>query len=370
MAESDGPAPGLGEFELIDRYFARPAAHPRPEVGAAPAGARPGRGPAPAGARPELVAAPAAASADPAAIAAGVALGIGDDAALLNVPQGTELVVSVDTLVCGRHFPADTDPRSIGHRALAVNLSDMAAMGAKPAWATLALTMPGAESSWLERFSNGFLALAAAHGVALVGGDTTRGPLSVTVQIMGHVPRGTALLRSGARAGDLIAVTGTLGDAGAGLAIRSGRLSPPPAARAELIRRFDYPEPRVAFGLAARGIATAAMDVSDGLAGDLPKLAAASAVAARVDLERLPLSAALRASVDAERALQWALAAGDDYEILLAVPAARFAELEAHAVRLNLMLTSIGQFAAGSAVTWLQHGSGVDIEPAGFDHFA
>ncbi|HEX3849033.1 MAG TPA: thiamine-phosphate kinase [Steroidobacteraceae bacterium] len=321
--------PGLGEFDLIDRYFAR----------------RAGGG-------------------------SGVGLGIGDDAALLSVPQGSELVVSVDTLVCGRHFPEDTDPRSIGHRALAVNLSDIAAMGAKPAWATLALTLPSAEASWLERFSSGFLELAAAHGVALVGGDTTRGPLSVTVQIMGHVPRGTALLRSGARPADLIAVTGTLGDAGAGLAIRTGRLSPSGTAREELIRRFDYPQPRVAFALAARGIASAAMDISDGLAGDLAKLAAASGVAARVDLERLPLSAALRASVDAARALEWALGAGDDYEILLAVPAPRFAELESHAARLNLMLSSIGEFAAGSGVAWSKRGSRVEMESTGFDHFA
>ena len=236
--------PGLGEFELIRRFFLRGAAQRK---------------------------------------GAGVILGIGDDAAVLALPPDTELVAAVDTLVEGRHFPAATDARSIGHRALAVNLSDLAAMGATPAWATLALTLPAVDEVWLERFSAGLLDLADAHGVALVGGDTTRGPLTLSVQILGHVARGTALRRGGARAGDVLAVTGTLGDAGAGLAYLT---APPPAADrtaiAQLIRRFDYPEPRVQFGAAARGVATAAMDLSDGLAGDLPKLAAASGLAAHV----------------------------------------------------------------------------------------
>ena len=177
----------LGEFELIRRFFLRhPVRDPQ----------------------------------------SGVILGIGDDAAVLTLPPDTELVAAVDTIVAGRHFPDGTDARSIGHRALAVNLSDLAAMGATPAWATLALTVPSVDLAWLERFSAGLLDLADTYGVALVGGDTTRGPLTVTVQIMGHVPRGTALRRSGARAGDLLAVTGTLGDAGAGLAFAT---APPEA---------------------------------------------------------------------------------------------------------------------------------------------
>src|SRR3984957_18202620 len=272
----------------------------------------------------------------------GVLLGIGDDAALLDVPQGADLVVSVDTIVAGRHFPEGADARSIGHRALAVNLSDMAAMGAIPAWATLALTMPSVETAWLERFCAGFWDLADAHAVSLVGGDTTRGPLTVSVQIMGHGPRGTALRRSGARAGDLLAVTGTLGDGGAGL--KFAAQPPPPETRAaalELIRRFDYPTPRVQFGVAARGIATAAMDLSDGLVEDLPKLAQASGVAAHVTVEHLPLSEAMRAAVPMAQARDFALAAGDDYELLLAVPPLRYTELEAAAHRLNLTLTTI-----------------------------
>jgi len=323
----------LGEFELIERFFAR-----RSSVRAGESG---------------------------------VILGIGDDAAVLALPPETELVVSVDTIVAGRHFPEGADARSIGHRALAVNLSDLAAMGATPAWATLALTLPEANAAWLERFAAGLLDLADANGVALVGGDTTRGALTVSVQILGHVPRGAALRRSGARDGDLLAVTGTLGDAGAGLAFTA---HPPAggarAAALELIERFEYPAPRVDFGMAARGIATAAMDLSDGLAGDLPKLAHSSGLAAHVAVERLPLSDAMRAAASVAQALDWALTAGDDYELLLAVPAPRYAELQAAAAQLNLMLTTIGEMRRGSGVTWSLNGR--DFLPAsrGYDHFA
>ena len=300
----------------------------------------------------------------------GVILGIGDDAAVLRLPPDTELVAAVDTVVAGRHFPISTDARSIGHRALAVNLSDLAAMGATPAWATLALSMPSLDEAWLEGFAAGLLDLADAHGVALVGGDTTRGPLTVSVQMMGHVPRGAALRRSGARAGDLMAVTGTLGDAGAGLAF----VTTPPApenrlAALELIRRFDYPTPRVRFGLAARGIANAAMDLSDGLVGDLPKLAQASGVAAHVAIERLPLSSAMRAAVPPAQARDLALAAGDDYELLLAVPARRYTELDEAAGQLNLTLTTIGEFRDGGGVTWLLNGREFTPGVRGWDHF-
>ena len=320
----------FGEFELIRRFFQRSAA-PRADV----------------------------------------ILGIGDDAALLELPPGRELVAAVDSIVAGRHFPEGTDARAIGHRALAVNLSDLAAMGATPAWTTLALTMPSVDIAWLESFSAGLLELADAHGVALVGGDTTRGPLTISMQVMGHVPRGTALRRDGARAGDLLAVTGTLGDAGAGLAFV--RMPPPPETRLaalELIRRFEYPAPRVQFGLAARGIATAAMDLSDGLVGDLPKLAQASGLAAHVAVERLPLSEAMRAAVPGPQARDWALAAGDDYELLLAVPALRYTELKAAADQLNLTLCVIGEFREGSGVTWSLNGGDFVPGVRGWDHFA
>jgi thiamine-monophosphate kinase len=322
----------LGEFDLIERFFSRSA------------GTAPGNG--------------------------GVILGIGDDAALLRVPANTELVAAVDTLVEGRHFPIGSDPRSIGHRALAVNLSDLAAMGAVPTWATLALTMPSAEADWLREFSDGLLDLADAHGVALVGGDTTRGPLTISVQLLGQVAPGTALRRSGASAGDVLAVTGTLGDAGAGLALVDGSCVTQERAQAEqLIRRFEYPTPRVRFGQAARGIASAAMDLSDGLVGDLPRLASASGLAARVDVDSLPLSPAIRAVASPAQARDWALAAGDDYELLIAAPPHRFAELQALAGTLGLGLTAIGDMRAGRGVTWILNGREFAPAVQGYDHF-
>ena len=323
--------PDLGEFELIRRFFVR-----------ADVGAR-----------------------DP-----NVLLGIGDDAALLKVPSGADLAVSVDTIVAGRHFPEGSDAHSIGHRALAVNLSDMAAMGAMPAWATLALTMPSADSDWLGKFAAGFLKLADAHSVALVGGDTTRGPLTVSVQILGHLPHGSALRRVGGRAGDILAVSGTLGDAAAGLAFLQMPTAAKRSPEAEtLIQRFAYPVPRVRLGLAARGIASAAMDLSDGLVGDLPKLADACGLAAHVCIEALPLSAALRQSVSVGQARDWALAGGDDYELLLAVPADLFTELQGAANQLNLTLTPIGELHAGAGVTWSLNGEDFSPGVSGYEHF-
>ena len=318
----------LGEFDVIRRYFSR--------LGAA---------------RSDVV------------------LGVGDDAALVRAPADAELAVAVDTLVAGRHFLDGCDARSVGHRALAINLSDLAAMGAAPAWATLALTLPRADAGWLERFSGGFADLANAHGVALIGGDTTAGPLTVSVQITGFLARGTALRRSGAQAGDLLAVTGTLGDAGAGLALASGHCTAGDAVAArELVGRYEFPTPRVEFGLGARGIATAAMDLSDGLAGDLPKLAGASGLKAEVDVERLPLSAALQAVASLEQAQHWALSAGDDYELLLAVPPGRLDALASLAARLNLKLSVIGRLMPGNSVNWSLHGRAVTPSP-GYDHF-
>ncbi len=320
----------LGEFELIERYFSK----------------------------------------DPGAARADVILGIGDDAALLSLPPDTELVAAVDTIVAGRHFPFDSDARSIGHRALAVNLSDLAAMGATPAWATLALTMPSADPNWLQAFSAGFMRLADEYGVCLVGGDTTAGPLTVSVQILGYVPRGTALRRSGGLPGDVLAVTGTLGDAGAGLALVTSELTGVDRAHAaELIDRFEYPRARVTFGMLARGVAGAAMDLSDGLAGDLPKLAAASGLAAHIDVEKLPLSAALQAAVPLARAWTLALGAGDDYELLLSVPARRFDELAAAASSLDLKLTAIGELRRGSGVSWALDGIALTAPAGGYDHF-
>jgi thiamine-monophosphate kinase len=324
--------PGLGEFDLIRRFFMRP-----PSTSLTPSG---------------------------------VIVGIGDDAAVLDVPAGNQLVAAVDTILEGRHFLPRTDPRSIGHRALAVNLSDMAAMGATPAWATLALSMPSVDAVWLQGFAAGLLELCDAHQVALVGGDTTRGPLTVSVQMMGFVPRGTALLRSGAQAGDLIVVTGSLGDAGAGLAYSSAvPASVPDEAMRSLVERFEYPTPRVAMGIAARGIASAAMDLSDGLVGDLPKLAQASGLGAIVAIEKLPLSAALRAAATQRQARDWALSAGDDYELLFTVAAPRYVALQAAAQRLNLTLSIIGEMRAAAGISWLLDGAAFAPRSSGFDHF-
>jgi thiamine-monophosphate kinase len=319
----------LGEFELIHRFFVRDSGRE-----------------------------------------SGVILGIGDDAALLDFPEGRELVAAVDTIVAGRHFLEGTDARSIGHRALAVNLSDIAAMGATPLWATLALTLPSIDPNWLEKFAAGFMDLADLHAVTLVGGDTTRGPLTISVQILGSVPHGTALRRSGGQAGDLLAVSGTLGDAAAGLAFLK---TPQRMVRGdvdELIRRFDFPTPRVQLGLSARGVATAAMDLSDGLVGDLPKLALASGLAAHVHVERLPLSRALRSAENSQaRALDLALGGGDDYELLFAVPPQRFAELKAAADRLNLTLSAIGELRSGAGLTWSLNGKDFVPRVSGYDHF-
>jgi thiamine-monophosphate kinase len=234
----------------------------------------------------------------------------------------------------------------------------------------LSLTLPRAEPDWLEGFARGFGELAREHDVALVGGDTTAGPLAVSVQIMGHVPRGTALRRGGGREGDLLAVTGTIGDAGAGLALATGVLATDDAAAAsELRKRFEYATPRVESGLAARGLASAAMDLSDGLAGDLPKLAAASGLGAHVDVERLPLSRALSSVAGPDRARDFALGGGDDYELLLAVPPARFAALASRAAALNLTLTTIGELRRGNSVQWALGSRCYVPAVQGYSHF-
>jgi thiamine-monophosphate kinase len=323
--------PDLGEFELIRRYFGKSGTLRRD---------------------------------------CGVLVGIGDDAALLELPAGMDLVAAVDTIVRGRHFLDGASARSIGHRAMAVNLSDMAAMGARPAWATLALTMPSADPAWLEQFAAGLLGVAGQYAVELVGGDTTRGPLTVSVQILGYVPHGRALRRGGGKAGDMLIVSGTLGDAAAGLAFskRAPRQASPQVDA--LIHRFDYPEARVQLGIAARELANAAMDLSDGLVGDLPKLAMACGLAAHVDVEKLPLSVELRGSVDIQQARDWALGGGDDYELLLAVPPAKFSELKGLADQLNLTLTPIGELRGGEGTSWSLNGGEFTPSVAGYDHFA
>src|ERR1700744_4872717 len=268
----------LSEFALIDRYF-RNCTPKRPDV----------------------------------------RLGVGDDAALLDSPAGCDLVAAIDTLVDGVHFPHGCPAASVGHRVLAVNLSDLAAMGARPAWALLALTLPNSDESWLTEFAAGFSDLARAHDVALVGGDTTSGPLCASVQILGHVPRSQALLRSGGRPGALVFFSSTPGDAAAGLAVEQGRLKAPADVTTYLRKRFLFPTPRMALGKSLRGFASACIDVSDGLLGDVGKLAHASGCGVELSYGDLPLSEALVEAVGDERARELALTGGDDYELCFTV---------------------------------------------------
>lgn len=295
-----------------------------------------------------------------------VVLGVGDDAAIVRPPPGLELVLAADTIVAGRHFPAGLSAEDVGYRVLAVNLSDLAAMGAEPAWALLALTLPAGDEGWIREFAGGLHGLAQRFGVSLVGGDTISGPLAATVAIAGFVPAGQALRREGARAGDEIWVSGTVGDAAAGLEALQGRLDGPDTVLAPLVNRFRRPEPRVSLGLVLRGVATACIDLSDGLAADLGKLAAASGVAAALDSTLLPRSGALRAALAPAAVRRLALAGGDDYELLFALPPGTDAAALARGG--GVPLTRVGVFEAGQGVT-------IDGEPAakdvahGFDHF-
>ncbi len=298
-----------------------------------------------------------------------VVLGIGDDAAVLAVPPGMELIATTDTLVEGAHFLSGSAPRSLGHRALAVNLSDCAAMGATPSWALLSLVLPSADESWLEEFSAGFSALAQAHEVALVGGNLTRGPLSITVQLMGLVASGRALRRSGGRPGDCLCLTGSVGDAAAGLALQQGKLvAADNAAGAVLCRRFEFPEPRVRLGSALGEIASACIDISDGLQRDITRLAVSSRCGAELNIDQLPISAALRqtSGVDAWR---YALQGGEDYELAVAVPPARLAELQEVAQRCATPLTVVGHLRAAHGLTCMHQGREIASSAAGFDHF-
>jgi thiamine-monophosphate kinase len=301
---------------------------------------------------------------------ADVRLGVGDDAALLAVPAGCDLVAAADTLVAGVHFPAAGSPASsIGHRALAVNLSDLAAMGARPAWALLALTLPEADEAWLGEFAAGFDALARAHAVALVGGDTTRGPLCVTVQLLCHVPTGSALTRGGGRAGDVLFVSGTPGDAGAGLALEQGRLAAAPGARDYLRERFLLPTPRMALGDRLRGHASACIDVSDGLLADAGKLAAASGTGAELVYGDVPISEPLLATLGEERARELALTAGDDCELCFTVHPENVARLNADLPPPQWRYTRIGVLREAAGALVVRDGSVMEFSHSGYEHF-
>jgi thiamine-monophosphate kinase len=298
-----------------------------------------------------------------------VVLGIGDDAAVLAVPPGMELIATTDTLVAGTHFLPGSSPRSLGHRALAVNLSDCAAMAATPSWALLSLVLPAAEESWLEEFSAGFGALAQAHNVALVGGNLTRGPLNITVQLMGLVASGQALRRSGGRAGDCLCLTGSVGDAAAGLAVQQGKLvAADGVAGAALCRRFEFPEPRVQLGCALGAIASACIDISDGVQADISRLAASSNCGAELNVDQLPVSEALRQAAGAE-AWRYALQGGEDYELAITVPPTRLRALQEMARNCHTPLAVVGQLRAAAGLACLHQGREIAEIAAGFDHF-
>ncbi|MGB9429750.1 MAG: thiamine-phosphate kinase [Gammaproteobacteria bacterium] len=297
-----------------------------------------------------------------------VRLGIGDDAAVLRVPAGQELAVSVDTLVAGVHFPAGLAADAVGHRALAVNLSDLAAMGAEPAWALLALTLPETDERWIAGFARGLFALAQDFNVALVGGNLARGPLNVSVTVHGFVPTGQALTRSGAGPGDQIFVTGHLGDAAAGLQKLQARADA--HARDACIRRFAFPEPRIEVGMALRGIASAAIDISDGLAADLGHILEASGVGARLDVECVPLSSALLKHGSREQAQTLALVGGDDYELCFSVPSERLAMLESRKDKLDCTVTGIGQVTEVLGLRCVgKNGMDWKLNDLGYKHF-
>ncbi|MBB6245353.1 thiamine-phosphate kinase [Rhodanobacter sp. A1T4] len=303
-----------------------------------------------------------------------VRLGIGDDAALLSVPVGQDLAVAIDTLVEGVHFPPGTAAADIGWKALAVNLSDLAAMGASPAWALLALTLPQPNQAFVEDFSRGFAELARPHRLALVGGDTTRGPLSISVAVHGFVAPEKALVRTGAKVGDAVLVTGTLGDAAAGLHALGNPFQADDkhsSARDFLVARLNRPTPQLAAGSALRGLAHACIDISDGLVADLGHICTASGVAAEIDTALMPLSPALMALYDDASAQQFALTGGDDYELCFTVPMARLANVQSDLSRIGCGFTRIGRIVEGSGVKvrgangeWLESGH------AGWDHFA
>ena len=277
-------------------------------------------------------------SADP-VTRADVALGVGDDAALLRVPEGQELAVTTDSLLPDVHFPADLDPEAVGYRALATNLSDLAAMGADPAWVLLALTLPEADEHWLEGFSRGFFTLAKHHRVELVGGNITRGPFNITITAQGFVPRGQALTRAGAKAGDKLFVTGNPGDAAAGLRlIQSGKTDMADVC----VRRFSKPEPRLEAGRALRGLAGACIDISDGLLADLGHILERSGVGATVLTAKLPLSKRLLQLHGLEAGVKLALTGGDDYELLFTAAPERQQEIEAVLGRVGCPVTCIG----------------------------
>ena len=300
---------------------------------------------------------------------ADLVLGIGDDGAIISPRPDHDLIVAVDTLVAGVHFLSEANPYDIGFRSLAVNLSDLAAMGAEPAWFTLALTLPGADEEWLKEFSRGLFELARSYQLPLIGGDTTRGPLTISIQVLGYVPSAQALCRDGAKVGDLIYVTGSLGDAAGGLRLLQNKES---SLQDDYLQtRFLRPQARLKIGQCLRGLAHAAIDISDGLLADIGHITKRSGVGARVELARLPLSVQLKAVFGSERAIEMALSGGDDYELCFCVAPTQADKVAELAKQLGLAITCIGCVEAEPGIR-LYNAQGEPVDSAlaaGYQHF-
>jgi thiamine-monophosphate kinase len=300
----------------------------------------------------------------------GALLGVCDDAALVKASGDNVLAVSTDMLVCDTHFLPDADPFLLGHKTLAVNLSDMAAMGAKPRWALLAISLPEANEQWLEHFSAGFFSIAKQYSVDLIGGDTTRGPLNMCVTILGEVPAHQALRRDGAHPGDEVWVSGKLGEAALALAHLQGHIVLSDGEFSECSPALHQPQPRIELGLALRGIANSAIDISDGLLADLGHILDASRLGARLELTELPISPLLRAYFHLPLAQQCALSGGDDYELCFTAPAVHHAKILGISEQLGLPLTRIGMIVAERGCLVLDAaGNPINVEATGYDHF-
>ncbi|WP_299793701.1 thiamine-phosphate kinase [uncultured Shewanella sp.] len=299
-----------------------------------------------------------------------VELSIGDDCALVQPALNKSIAISCDTLVEGIHFYPDIPPQALGYKSLAVNLSDLASMGAEPAWVTLALTLPDVDEQWLSQFSSGLFDAAEYYGVALVGGDTTRGPRSITITINGQVPAGKALTRGGAKNGDWIYVTGTIGDSALGLDVIRGKRKVDPEHHEYLVNRHYYPSPRVLAGQSLRGLASSAIDLSDGLGSDIKHILKRSQVGAVIELQKLPLSNALTESVTEDEALSYALMGGEDYELLFTVPEAQKGALETALANAGVQFTQIGQITTGDSIKLMRNKERFTPNNIGFEHFS
>ncbi|MBU2970079.1 thiamine-phosphate kinase [Pseudoalteromonas sp. C2R02] len=299
-----------------------------------------------------------------------VDLGIGDDGAVVTVPENCQLVVTTDTLISGVHFFPDMDPRALGHRALAVNLSDLAAMGAEPAWISLALTLPEADIHWLEEFTAGMHEIAEYFNVQIIGGDTTKGPLTISVCAKGTVPNGKALKRSGAKNGDWIYVSGPLGDSGVAIEAQKGKHNLSPRQLEAVKKRFEYPSPRVAAGQVLRGLASSAIDISDGLIADLQHILDLSGVGAIIDVEKVPVSDVLKEALTQDEYLPYALAYGDDYELLFTVPEDNKGMLEINLRQYGVEAVCIGQIKGNAGeIELLKSEERFEINEKGYQHF-